>query len=199
MEKEIFIIAGLGNPGDEYAHTRHNAGFDTMDRLEKKYCVSMKKKLLLKGMTAEVADGSKKIVLCRPTTFMNASGECISRVLKWYGCGEDHLLVIYDDIDLPPGRVRVRKKGGPGTHNGMRSIAEQLGNTDFARVRIGTGDRPEGGDLVSWVLGHYPPEEQEKMNCAFDLAAECAMEWIRGGTDSAMRMAAAGNSRGTEG
>ncbi len=191
MEKELFLIVGLGNPGEEYAHTRHNAGFEVMDRLEKALGVQPRNRLLLKGMTAEVTDGAKKIILCRPMTFMNASGDCVQRLLRWYGCDPDRLLVIYDDIDLPPGRVRVRKNGGPGTHNGMRSLAERLGTTDFARIRIGTGDRPAGGDLVSWVLGHYPTEEQPAMNAAFDLAADCALEWVNHGIDAAMRKAAA--------
>ena len=192
MEKELFLIVGLGNPGSEYAHTRHNAGFEVIDRLEQALGVQPRNRLLLKGMTAESTDGTKKIVLCRPMTFMNASGDCVQRLLRWYGCDPDRLLVIYDDIDLPPGKVRVRKSGGPGTHNGMRSLAERLGTTDFARIRVGTGDRPAGGDLVSWVLGHYPPEEQPAMNAAFDLAAACALEWVSRGIDAAMRKAAAG-------
>ncbi len=191
MEKELYLIVGLGNPGEEYAHTRHNAGFEVMDRLEAALGVTPRRRVLLKGLTAEVTDGAKKIVLCRPQTFMNASGECVERLLRWYGCGTDRLLVIYDDIDLPPGRIRVRGGGGPGTHNGMRSLAERLGNTDFARIRVGTGDRPAGQDLVTWVLGHYPPEQRPAMDTAFQLAADCAMTWVREGVDAAMRQAAA--------
>ena len=189
---ERFVIAGLGNPGEEYARTRHNAGFEVMDRLEAALGVTPRKKLLLKGMIAEAAEGSGRILLCRPLTFMNNSGICVRKVLDWYGIGLDHLLVIYDDIDLPPGKIRVRKNGGPGTHNGMRSLAEHLGSTDFARVRVGTGDRPAGADLVSWVLGHYSPEQRPAMEQAFDKAAACALEWVRGGADAAMRLASQG-------
>ena len=187
MNKEVFLIVGLGNPGAEYAHTRHNAGFDTMDRLEKHYQVTLGRKAL-QGILAEITDGEKKIVLCRPQTYMNNSGECVASLLSWYKCPPDHLLVIYDDIDLPPGKVRVRKNGGPGTHNGMRSIAEHLGHTDFPRIRVGTGDRLEGGDLVSWVLGHYDPETQKVMDRAFDKAAEAAADWVQHGIDHAMQV-----------
>ena len=187
MSKEVFLIVGLGNPGAEYAHTRHNAGFDTMDRLEKHYQVTLGRKAL-QGILAEITDGEKKIVLCRPQTYMNNSGECVSSLLSWYKCPPDHLMVIYDDIDLPPGKVRVRKNGGPGTHNGMRSIAEHLGHTDFPRIRVGTGDRPAGGDLVSWVLGHYDSETQKVMDRAFDRAAEAAADWTLHGIDHAMQV-----------
>ena len=157
-----------------------------MAQLEKHYQVTLGRKML-QGLLAEITDGEKKIVLCEPQTYMNASGECVAKLLRWYHAEKDHLMVIYDDIDLPPGKVRVRRNGGPGTHNGMRSIAEQLGDTDFPRIRIGTGDRPEGGDLVSWVLGRPSAEEKPLMEAAFQTAAECAEEWAMYGIDAAMR------------
>ena len=158
MSKETLLIVGLGNPGEKYAHTRHNAGFEVISRLEAHYGVKLRRKLLLQGMTAEVTDGETKIVLCEPLTFMNRSGECVRRLLSRFRVPQEKMLVIYDDIDLPPGKVRVRKNGGPGTHNGMRSIQQQLGKTGFPRIRVGTGDRPAGGDLAAWVLGHPEPE-----------------------------------------
>ena len=188
MEREVFLIVGLGNPGDEYAHTRHNAGFDTMERLAAHYGVTLRKKLLLNGRTAEADEGGAKVVLCEPLTFMNASGDFVSRAVNWYKVPLDHLLVIYDDIDLPPGRVRVRKNGGPGTHNGMRSIVERLGSSAFPRIRLGTGDRPAGEDLVNWVLGRPAPEEREAMGAAFDRAAACAVDWVRNGIDHAAQL-----------
>jgi len=186
MAKEIYLIIGLGNPGEQYAHTRHNAGFEVMSRLEERFGVKLKKKLLLQGATAEITDGEKKIVLCEPMTFMNRSGECVKRVKARFQTPDERMLVIYDDIDLPPGKVRVRKNGGPGTHNGMRSIAEQLGETNFPRIRVGTGDRPAGQDLAAWVLGHYGAEEKPLMEKAFDRAAETAVVWIEEGIDRAM-------------
>ena len=158
-----------------------------MAQLEKHYQVTLGRKML-QGLLAEITDGEKKIVLCEPQTYMNASGECVAKLLRWYHAEKDHLMVIYDDIDLPPGKVRVRRNGGPGTHNGMRSIAEQLRDTDFPRIRIGTGDRPEGGDLVSWVLGHHDAETQKKMDAAFTRAAEAAAAWVEHGIDEAMRI-----------
>ena len=184
---KTLLIVGLGNPGEKYAHTRHNAGFDVMSRLEEHYGVKLRRKLLLQGMTAEVTDGETKIVLCEPLTFMNRSGECVKRLLNRFKVPQEQMLVIFDDIDLPPGKVRVRKSGGPGTHNGMRSIQTALGKTDFPRIRVGTGDRPAGEDLAAWVLGHPAPEEKEKMETAFDRAAECAHVWARDGIEAAMQ------------
>ena len=195
MNREVFLIVGLGNPGEEHAHTRHNAGFDTAERLEKRWNLTLRRKLLLRGETAETTDGEKKIVLCRPLTYMNASGECVKRLMRWYDCPADHLLVIYDDIDLAPGRLRMRRGGGPGTHNGMRSIVEELGTQDFPRLRIGTGDRPAGQDLVSWVLGRFPAEERPMMEQTFELAAECAEDWVRNGLDHATQKAATESKR----
>ena len=192
MPKETYLIVGLGNPGEQYAHTRHNAGFEVMSRLEKYYGVKLRRRLLLRCAAAEITDGEKKIVLCEPLTFMNRSGDCVKRLLDRFRVPQERMIVIFDDIDLPPGKVRVRKNGGPGTHNGMRSIASCLGQTDFPRIRVGTGDRPAGGDLAAWVLGHPGPEEKEKMEAAFDRAAECARMWVTDGIDTAMQF---GNSK----
>ena len=158
-------------------------------RLEAHYGVKLRRKLLLQGMTAEVTDGETKIVLCEPLTFMNRSGECVRRLLSRFRVPQEKMLVIYDDIDLPPGKVRVRKNGGPGTHNGMRSIVKETGTDAFPRIRVGTGDRPAGQDLVNWVLGRPGPDEKPLMEAAFAEAAECAAEWAEAGIDAAMRKA----------
>lgn len=187
MSKEVFLIVGLGNPGEEYAHTRHNAGFDTMALLEKHYSVTLGRKML-QGLLAEIMEENRKIVLCMPQTYMNRSGDCVAQLMRWYHCDPSHLMVIYDDIDLPPGRVRVRRSGGPGTHNGMRSIVETLGTEDFPRIRIGVGDRPDGRDLADWVLGRADPETRESMDAAFQKAADTAAEWVEHGMDRAMQL-----------
>ncbi len=187
MSKKVLLIVGLGNPGAEYVHTRHNAGFEVMSRLEEYYGVKMRRKLLLQGQTAEVTDGETKIVLCEPLTFMNKSGECVRRLLNRFKVPQEQMLVIFDDIDLPPGKVRVRRNGGAGTHNGMRSIAGCIGQTDFPRIRVGTGDRPARAELAAWVLGRPSAEEKEKMEAAFDKAAETARIWVREGIDAAMQ------------
>lgn len=186
MGKEIYLIVGLGNVGEKYAHTRHNAGFDVMEKLAGKLGVSLRKRLLLKGMTARAADGDREIILCEPTTYMNHSGECVKQLLRRYGCPPERLMVIYDDIDLAPGSIRIRKNGGAGTHNGMRSIIGCIGTQDFPRIRIGTGDRPAGADLVEWVLGRCEGEERERMEQAFDHAVESALVWVRSGINTAM-------------
>ena len=187
MAKEVCLIIGLGNPGEKYAHTRHNAGFEVLDRLAGQLGVTLRKKLLLRGAVAEVADGERKLVLGEPQTCMNDSGDCVRRVVSRYGVPREKTLVVYDDIDLPPGKIRIRKSGGPGTHNGMRSIAQHLGDTDFPRLRVGTGDRPAGEDLVAWVLGRPGKEDREKMEAAFDRAAEAALAFAREGVDKAMQ------------
>ena len=158
MEKKTVLIIGLGNPGDKYAHTRHNAGFEVMDLLEKQYGVRLRKKMLQPWAEAEVRDGALKILLARPLTYMNNSGAAVKKLMARYGVSPENTLVIYDDIDLPPGKVRVRPNGGAGTHNGMRSIVAETGTDAFPRIRVGTGDRPKGEDLVAWVLGR-PGEE----------------------------------------
>ena len=188
MEKKIYLIIGLGNPGEKYAHTRHNAGFEVMDLLEKQYGVKLRKKILQPWASAEWTDGKKKIVLCRPLTFMNNSGTAVKKLMERYGVPAEQALILYDDIDLPPGKIRVRKSGGPGTHNGMRSIVKETGTDAFPRIRVGTGDRPAGQDLVNWVLGRPSGEEKPLMERAFAEAAECAAEWADAGIDAAMRM-----------
>ena len=190
MEKKIYLMIGLGNPGEKYAHTRHNAGFEVAERIEKKLGVRLRKKMLQPWAEAEWTDGEKKIVLCKPLTFMNNSGEAVKKLMERYRVPAEQMIVVYDDIDLPPGKIRVRSGGGPGTHNGMRSIVGEIGTESFPRIRVGTGDRPKGEDLVKWVLGRYGAEEQEKMDAAFDTAAECAMEWAEKGIDAAMRLCA---------
>ena len=190
MEKRFVLIVGLGNPGDKFAHTRHNAGFEVIDILEKEYAVRLRKKMLQPWAEAEWTDGARKIILCRPLTYMNNSGEAVKKVSARYGIKPQNALIIYDDIDLPPGTVRVRAGGGPGTHNGMRSIVNETGTDEFPRIRVGTGDRPKGQDLVAWVLGRPSEEEKPLMDAAFRTAAKCAREWAENGIDAAMRLCA---------
>ena len=180
-------IVGLGNPGDKYAHTRHNAGFEVISLLEKKYGVRLRKKMLQPWAEAEWTDGVRKIILCRPLTYMNNSGEAVKKIAARYGVKPENTLIIYDDIDLKPGAVRMRASGGAGTHNGMRSIVAETGTEAFPRIRVGTGDRPKGQDLAAWVLGHYSAEEKARMEKAFDRAAECAAIWAEEGLRSAMQ------------
>lgn len=187
MEKETYIIVGLGNPGTQYAHTRHNVGFDVTDILARRWNAPLTHKKC-SGLLAETTLNGKRVVLCQPQTFMNLSGQCVAALLQWYKCPLEHLLVIYDDIDLPLGRLRVRKSGSAGTHNGMRSIMEHTPSQLFPRIRVGVGAKPEGWDLVDWVLSHYQtPQDRAAMEEAFTLAADCVEDFLASGIDHAMQ------------
>ena len=188
MEKQTFVVVGLGNPGAQYARTRHNAGFETLEVLSRRWGVEINKKKL-NGLVAETTYNGHRVVLVLPQTFMNASGECVQPILQWYKAPLTNLLVIYDDIDLPLGKLRVRKSGSAGTHNGMRSILGCLGNQQgFPRVRVGVGAKPEGWDLADWVLSTYrQKEDREEMEKTFACAADCVEDWIKNGIEHAMQ------------
>ncbi len=185
----MYIIVGLGNPGKEYHRTRHNVGFDVIDVLSEKLGIALNKSAM-HGLIGEGFVGGEKIVLVKPQTFMNLSGQCVSELVSWYKIDMDRLLVVYDDIDLPLGKLRLRKSGSAGTHNGMRSIIGLLGRENFPRLRVGVGKKPEGWDLADWVLSHYQSEEDRKIQFdAFLRAADTVQELIQNGMDSAMRTA----------
>lgn len=185
--KETFIVVGLGNPDTEYAHTRHNVGFDTTDILCSRLGVTLNR-TKFSGKYAETTIGDKRLVICQPQTYMNNSGECVSQLLNWYKVPLDHLCIIYDDIDLPAAKLRVRKSGSAGTHNGMRSIIKHVSAQDFPRIRVGVGKCPPEWQLVDWVLSRYRTrEEQDAMTAAFTRAAECVEDWVRNGIDHAMQ------------
>ena len=187
MEKESWIVVGLGNPGTTYAHTRHNAGFEVTDLLSSRCGAPLTKKKC-KGMLAEVNVKDKRVILCQPQTFMNLSGECVAELLSWYKAPLEHLLVIYDDIDLPLSKLRVRKSGSAGTHNGMRSIMANVPGQEFPRIRVGVGAKPEGWDLADWVLSRYATrEEQDAMHDAYAAAADCVEMWLDKGINEAMQ------------
>ena len=189
MAKETYLVIGLGNPGAQYAKTRHNAGFETLEELSRRWHVDVSRKKF-SGLIAETTYDGKRVVLCQPQTFMNASGECVSQLLQWYKCPLENMLVIYDDIDLPVARLRVRKSGSAGTHNGMRSILQHIGNQQgFPRIRVGVGAKPEGWDLADWVLSTYRvAEERKAMEGAFVRAADCVESWLKNGIEAAVQV-----------
>ena len=155
----MYIIAGLGNPTKQYENTRHNIGFMAIDALADKYDINMieckHKSLIGKGMI-----NGTKVILVKPLTYMNLSGEAIRAVSEYYKIDEtEELLVIYDDISLDLGQIRIRKKGSAGGHNGLKSIIANLGHDTFRRIKIGVGGKPEGYDLADYVLGHFNGEE----------------------------------------
>ena len=182
----MYLIVGLGNPGTKYAHTRHNVGFDVMDALSRKLGVSITREKE-QALVGECFVGGQKVILALPQTYMNLSGESVMRLANWYKIEPENLLVVYDDIDIPQGHIRIRKNGSAGTHNGMRSIVGLLGYENFPRLRVGVGQKREGYELADWVLGHYIGEEQEIADKAFELAADAIVEYIENGIESAMR------------
>lgn len=181
----MYLIVGLGNPGKQYAHTRHNVGFDVLEKLSARMGVSITRSKS-KALVGEGFVAGQKVVLALPQTFMNLSGEAVQELAHWYKVEPEHLMIVYDDVDLAPGFIRIRKNGSAGTHNGMRSIIGCLGYENFPRLRVGVGQKREGYELADWVLGHYIGEEAEAADKAFDLAAEALLDYIQNGVESAM-------------
>ena len=182
---EIFLIAGLGNPGSKYENTRHNVGFDTIDYLSGKLNIRLSK-IGFKGLYGEGDVDGVRIILLKPQTFMNLSGDSIRDIAAWYKLPMERLLVVYDDIDLEPGKIRVRPKGSSGTHNGMKSIIYQLQSDAFPRIRIGIGRAPERWDLADYVLSKFSKEDREVINGSIEKAAQAAITIVRNGVEKAM-------------
>ena len=188
LTKETYLFVGLGNPGLKYDRSRHNCGFQVIRRLSDRWQTPLTRHRL-KGLLGETRRGAYNIVLCQPQTMMNLSGECVQELLHWYKCPLDHLVVIYDDIDLPLGTTRMRKAGNAGTHNGMRSILGCISDPGFPRIRVGIGNPPEGWDLVDWVLGSpLSREEAALLDAAFDRAADACEDLLAHGMDHAMEL-----------
>lgn len=181
----MFLIVGLGNPGVEYAATRHNIGFDMITYLSDKYNIPVNsregKALVGKGILA-----GEKVMLAQPQTYMNLSGESVRALMDYYKIDIEDLLVIYDDISLDVGQIRMRGKGSAGGHNGIKSIIQHTGTQEFARIKIGVGQEPEGGDLVKHVLGRFSREEDGMFRDVFALAEEGLLAWLQEDMKSAM-------------
>ena len=174
----MYVVAGLGNPGILYQRTRHNAGFQALDVLADELSIKVTKR----GFSGVYGEGNylgERVVLVKPTTYMNLSGDCIQAIMHFYKCPVEHLVVLYDDIELPVGSLRIRDKGSAGTHNGMRSIIGTLGSENFPRVRIGVGGNG-GEDLKKHVLGKPSKEDQSQLACAFADAAKATRLILEG-------------------
>lgn len=180
-----YVVVGLGNPEKKYEHTRHNVGFDVLQVLSQKCGIPLNK-LRCKALTGEGRIGAERVVLAAPQTYMNLSGQSVVELLRWYKADAQHLIVVYDDVDLPAGKLRVRAGGSAGTHNGMRNIVYLTGRDDFARVRVGIGKPEPGRDLAAYVLGKYPPEARQAMFDAFMRAADAVQAIVEDGVDAAM-------------
>lgn len=182
----MYIIAGLGNPGRDYTGTRHNVGFEVLDAVAAKYDIDIKR-AKLRGLYGEGRIGGERVVLVKPQTFMNLSGECIREFKSWYKAEDSEIIVIYDDVSLPTGKMRIRPKGSAGGHNGIKSIIYQLGSEVFPRIKIGVG-RPENPDydLADYVLGRFNRNEVKTLTETAIKAAEAVEVIITEGTERAM-------------
>ena len=182
----MFIIAGLGNPDRQYEGTRHNAGFDVIDRIAEKYNIAVDTKkhraCIGKGII-----GGQKVLLAKPQTYMNLSVESIRSLVDYYKIDEENeLLVVYDDISLDVGQLRIRAKGSAGGHNGIKNIIAHLGTQVFPRIKVGVGEKPKGYDLADYVLGHFSKAERERMEEGYDNAVRAAEMIVSGQLNEAM-------------
>jgi PTH1 family peptidyl-tRNA hydrolase len=182
----MYIIVGLGNPTKEYEHTRHNAGFDAIDVIADKNRIAVCEKKHKAVYGRGYIEG-QKVILAKPQTFMNLSGESVQQLKEYYKIDEEtELIVIYDDISLAPGQLRIRKKGSAGGHNGIKNIIAHLGHDSFVRIRIGVGEKPKGWDLADYVLSRVAGEEQQMMQSAFAQTEEAIRVILTEGADAAM-------------
>lgn len=181
-----FLVVGLGNPGLQYEKTRHNVGFMSADLLMKKAGGEFTKHKM-DSHYGECEIGKKRILVMKPQTFMNNSGTAVSAVSKFYKIPEDKIIIISDDISLDVGKIRIRRKGSHGGHNGLKDIFQLMGTDNIMRVKIGVGAKPHPDyDLADWVLGKFPKEDEENLNTALDNSVKATEEIIKRGIDSAM-------------
>lgn len=181
----MYLIVGLGNPGDKYTFTRHNAGFLAIDYISQKHNIEIKK-LKHKAMIGEGIISGKKVVLAKPQTFMNLSGESIRELVSWYKVEQKNIIVIYDDVSMPVGSLRIREKGSAGGHNGIKSIILNLNSDEFPRFKLGINEKPSEYNLADYVLGKFTSTEQKVMFDTFEKVNLAVEEFITNGIQSAM-------------
>ena len=183
---ESWLIVGLGNPGREYEKTRHNAGFRAVDLLAQKLGCKVDK-LKYQGLYCQVNYDGKKVFLLKPQTYMNLSGRSVLQLSAYYNIPPQRIIVLFDDISLVPGRLRIRGDGSAGGHNGIKSIIQELGSQDFPRVKIGVGAKPNPEyDLADWVLSRFSKDDAEKIKAAAEKAATALEFMVEGNIDAAM-------------
>lgn len=180
-----FLIVGLGNPGAKYDRTRHNAGFRALDMLSKKLSCRVDKGKF-QSLTGQCSHGGMKLVLLKPQTYMNLSGDAVAQAARFYKLPPERIIVLYDDISLDPGRLRIRADGSAGGHNGIKSIIARLGTQEFPRVKIGVGAKPHPEyDLADWVLSTFSAQEEKALDPIWEKAAEAALAVATLGTEKA--------------
>ena len=181
-----YLVVGLGNPGSKYENTRHNAGFLTMDYIAEKYGARIDR-LKFKGLCGDAVIGGVRTLLLKPSTFMNLSGQSVTEAMSFYKIPAEKVIVIYDDISLPPGRLRIRRKGSDGGHNGMKNIIYLSGKDTFPRIKMGVGAKPNPQwDLADWVLSTFSAQELPQMKQAFEHASQAVELMVQGKVDEAM-------------
>lgn len=183
----MYLIVGLGNPEPEYSKTRHNMGFDVINKISEKFGINVNK-TKFNALYGTGTIGTEKVVLVKPQTYMNSSGEAIQEFVNFYKIENNKILVICDDIDTIPGRIRIRKCGGPGTHNGMKSVVECLGTEDFPRIRIGVGMPQFKSDLINHVINKMSDENYEELKTGIDSASEAVESILKIGIDKSMNV-----------
>lgn len=181
----MYLIVGLGNPEEEYSNTRHNMGFNTINKLAKQYNIEINKSKF-KSLYGNGIIEKEKVILLKPQTYMNLSGTAIKEVMDFYKINKEELIIIYDDIDIEPGIIKIRKKGGPGTHNGMKSVVNEIKTQDFTRVRVGIGMPSNKSDLINYVIGKLSKDDIEKLEYGTTKAKDALIEIIKNGVDTAM-------------
>lgn len=181
----MYLIIGLGNPEAEYSKTRHNMGFNTINKIAEENNIKIDKNKY-QGLYEIATIERQKVILIKPQTYMNLSGKCIKEFVNFYKVQKEKILVIYDDMDIEPGKIKIRKKGSAGGHNGMKSIIEMLGTEEFPRIRIGIGRPEHNGDEINYVIGAIPEEEIPKLKEGVEKAKDAVIEILKDGLDSAM-------------
>ncbi len=179
------LIVGLGNPEADYSKTRHNMGFNVINELAQKYSIEVNKKKFDSLYGEGIIEG-KKVILLKPQTYMNLSGDAIIQVVRFYKIPIENIYVIYDDMDIDPGQIKIRKKGGAGSHNGMKSVVSNLQTEEFARIRVGIGTPKNKQDAILYVIGAIPEDEIEMLNNGVKKATEAMVSILKDGIDKAM-------------
>lgn len=181
----MYLVIGLGNPEEQYAKTRHNMGFSTINKIAEKYHITLEKKKF-DAIYEDTRIEGEKVILVKPQTYMNLSGTSVRQFVQFYKIPTDHVVIIYDDIDIEKGVIKIRKKGGPGNHNGMKSVVQEIGSNAFPRIRVGIGQPIYKNDMINYVLGQVPNEEYEILEKGIEAAADASVDILKNGIDHAM-------------
>lgn len=181
----MYLIVGLGNPESDYSNTRHNMGFNVINKLAKEYDITISRKKFNSEYENAMIEG-KKVMLVKPQTFMNSSGEAVIEFINFYKIELEKVIIVYDDIDIEPGKIRIRKSGSPGSHNGMKSVVHFLNNENFPRIRVGIGKPDQNENMIEYVIGAVSEEERKELDNGAEIAKNAIIEILKNGIDSAM-------------